>query len=284
MEFKTLISSAQLAEHLDDEDWVVVDCRFSLDNVQWGRGEFTTSHIVGAVYAHLDEDLSGPVIRGKTGRHPLPDVDALSGTLSRWGIDNGVQVVAYDDSGGAIAARLWWLLRWSGHDRVAVLDGGWQGWLATESPTEQDVTVPTARTFTPSLRDELIVDVDGVAKLRTDPTWRLVDSRIAERYRGEFEPIDPVAGHIPGAINIPHPDNVGNDGKFLSPAVLRDRFNNILGRHPIERTVFYCGSGVTASRNLLAVAHAGLGDARIYPGSWSEWIADPNRPIATGAA
>jgi len=282
MEFRTLISAAQLAEHISDGDWVTVDCRFSLDNVEWGRGEFAKTHVSGAVYAHLNEDLSGLVVRGETGRHPLPDVEMLSRTLSGFGIDDNVQVVAYDDSDGAIAARLWWLLRWLGHDRVAVLDGGWQSWSATNGPTGNNVVAPTARTFTPRRRDERTVDVDDVATIRTDPAWRLVDSRIAERFRGEFEPIDPVAGHIPGAINIPHPDNAGDDGKFLASAALRDRFERVLGNHPIDRTVFYCGSGITATRNLLAVAHAGLGDARLYPGSWSEWITDPTRPVATG--
>ncbi len=277
-----LISADELARHLDDAEWAVVDCRFSLDDTGRGRREYLRSHIAQAVYAHLNEDLSAPIVPGKTGRHPLPGVDELARTLSAWGIDGRVQVVVYDDAGGAIAARLWWMLRWLGHDAVAVLDGGWPAWQDAGHHLSEGLEARSPRTFEPHPRPELLVSTEEVMARLADPTWRLVDSRVPRRYRGEVEPIDPVAGRIPGAANAPHPLNVGPDGLYLSAGALRARFKDVLGDIPPERTVFYCGSGVTAARNLLAFAHAGLGDARFYAGSWSEWITDPERPVTTG--
>jgi thiosulfate/3-mercaptopyruvate sulfurtransferase len=282
MSTSTLIECRELAENLENPDWAVVDCRFSLQEPERGRNDYLKGHIAGAVYAHLNEDLTGPIVPGQTGRHPLPDIDAFARTLSDWGVDRKVRVVAYDDAGLAMAPRLWWMLRWLGHDDVVVLNGGWPQWIAENRAVRSGVEQRVPRTFEPQLRDHLRVTAEDVARRTNDPQWRIVDSRAPERYRGEVEPIDPVAGHIPGAVNAPHRESVGSDGRFLSPEALRERFKEILGDTPAERTVFYCGSGVTAARNVFAYAHAGLGDARLYPGSWSDWIADRRRPIETG--
>ncbi len=283
MSFKTLVSCEGLARRLDDPDWAIVDCRFSLGDTEKGRSAYRGAHIPGAIYAHLDDDLAGPIVPGKTGRHPLPDAEAFRRTLSGWGIDGKVQVVAYDDMGGAIASRLWWMLRWLGHDAVAVLNGGWDHWTRGDHPIHVDGPQQrTPRTFRGESKTEMVASTEDVVSCLADPAWRLIDSRVSERYRGEHEPIDPVAGRIPGAINAPHVDSVGADGLYLPPEQLRDHFLQVLGDSPPDRAVFYCGSGVTAARNLLAFAHAGLTSARMYPGSWSEWIADPSRPIETG--
>lgn len=281
MVYTTLISTAELSRHLADANWAVVDCRFALADVEQGRRNYRDAHIAGAVYAHLDDDLSGPVIPGRTGRHPLPDVEGFAQTLSNWGIDNQVQVVAYDDAGGAMAARLWWLLRWLGHEAVAVLDGGWPAWRSEGGPERSGIETRPARTFSPRLQAHLLVEVDEVEQHRTDPAFHLIDSRSADRYRGQNETIDPVAGHIPGAVSGPFAHNLDKEGRFLSPAALKARFQDLLGDAPPESAVFYCGSGVTAAHNLLAMAYAGLGDGRLYAGSWSEWIADPKRPVTT---
>jgi thiosulfate/3-mercaptopyruvate sulfurtransferase len=279
MVFTTLISTADLFAHIGDADWAVVDCRFSLDDIERGRLDYEREHISGAVYAHLEEDLSAPIIPGKTGRHPLPEIETLARRFSHWGIDASTQVVAYDDGPGPMAARLWWLLRWLGHDAVAVLDGGWFGWKAEGRPVSSGVDVRRARVFNPQPRAELVTDAAGVLETLGNPNSRLVDARAVERFRGEVEPLDPVAGHIPGAVCAPYTENLNSDGHFLSPEQLRTRFEAVLGEVPPERAVFYCGSGVTAAHNLLALAHAGLGDARLYVGSWSDWITDPTRPI-----
>jgi thiosulfate/3-mercaptopyruvate sulfurtransferase len=283
MAHTTLVSTDELAAHLSDPMWVVIDCRFSLADTELGAAEYEAAHIPGAVYAHIDDDLSGDVVPGKTGRHPLPDPDVMAGRLAEWGVGEGVQLVAYDDSGGSMAARLWWLSRWLGHGAVAVLDGGWLLWKAEGRPTSEDSEIPTSRVFTPRLRPDLVVPAVDVEQLRLDPGHRLLDARAAERFRGENETIDPAAGHIPGAISAPFADNLASDGRFLSSTALADRYRAILGEIPAERTIVYCGSGVTGAHDVLALAHAGLGDAKLYAGSWSEWITDPGRPTATGA-
>ena len=276
MPYSTIISVEDLFSHLNDAHWVVVDCRFSLADTGRGRTAYLASHIPGAVYAHLDYDLSGRIIPGKTGRHPLPSVEQWVDTLSGWGISKKSQVVAYDDLGGGIAARLWWMLRWVGHENVAVLDGGWSAWEALNYPVHQ------GQEHNPRSSFELVdpplatVSADDVEQIRTDPDFRLLDARAAERYRGEFEPIDPVAGHIPGALSAPFKENLDSRGYFLSPEQLRQRFNATLGTTPAGQVVNYCGSGVTACHNVLALYHAGLGMTRLYPGSWSEWILREN--------
>jgi thiosulfate/3-mercaptopyruvate sulfurtransferase len=282
MVYGTLITAGELNEHLGDAGWVVVDCRFNLADHEQGRKEYLAGHVPGAVYAHLDEDLSGPIVKGATGRHPLPSVERAAAVFSRLGIGQGTQVVAYDDRGGMSSGRLWWMLRWLGHDAVAVLDGGWQAWQEAGFPTRGGEEARPAAEFAPQPREGFAVDANAVQRLRTDPAYKVVDSRAADRYRGENETMDPVGGHIPGAVSGPFGENLGADGRFKSPEELRARFEALLGETPAERAVFYCGSGVSAAHNILAVAHAGLGDAKLYPGSWSEWIVDPARPVATG--
>jgi thiosulfate/3-mercaptopyruvate sulfurtransferase len=280
--YKTLIKTKELAGHLDDKDWVIVDCRFSLADTEAGRRAYKESHIPGAFYAHLDDDLSGEIVKGKTGRHPLPEVDDLVNTFSQWGIGPGTQVVAYDDMSGAIAARLWWMLQWLGHEAVAVLDGGWPKWKKEGRPVSAEPPRPSPKKFNPRIREELLVDAEFVDRIRKAPDFRLVDSRTPERYRGEEDPIDPVAGHIPGAVNAPHTENVREAGDWLSPQELRHHFEEILEDVEPGKAVFYCGSGVTACRNILAVKHAGLGDAKLYAGSWSEWITNEERAVEKG--
>lgn len=266
MGYTTLISSADLAANLSNPDWVVVDCRFALDNPSLGRRAYEQLHIPGAVYAHLDEDLSSPIVPGKTGRHPLPAIEKLAATLSAWGIDSGVQVVAYDDKTGGMAARLWWLLQWLGHENAAVLDGGWARWQSERRPTTTEVEPRAPRTFTAQPRADYTAEADVVLVMLRQPEYVIVDARAPERYRGDVEPIDPVAGHIPSAISAPFLENLNADGTFLSPEALRQRFMALLGDTPSDQVVCYCGSGVTAAHNVLAIKHAGLGDVRLYPG------------------
>jgi thiosulfate/3-mercaptopyruvate sulfurtransferase len=280
--YTTLISPQELAANLNNSNWAVVDCRFALTDTEQGRREYQQSHIIGAVYAHLDEDLSGPIIPGQTGRHPLPAIETFAQMLAKWGIDNHTQVVAYDSAGGAMASRLWWMLRWLGHRAVAVLDGGWPAWQRKGLPTRSGDETRGPKTFTPHPRPELLAQADDVLRLCTNPAYRLFDARSADRYRGENETLDPVAGHIPGALSLPYGGNLDKDGSFLPAGQLKARFKAHFGDIPAERTIFYCGSGVTAAHNALAVAHAGLGEAKLYAGSWSEWITDPSRPVETG--
>jgi thiosulfate/3-mercaptopyruvate sulfurtransferase len=277
MSFKTLISTGVLAAHLDDP-FVVVDCRFKLDDEGWGRRAYESAHIPSAIYAHLDTDLSGPMT-GTNGRHPLPAIDTLARTFGRFGIADGVQVVAYDQDNGMYASRLWWLLRWLGHDAVAVLDGGFAKWTAEGRATNAGVEAAAAQTFHASPRPDMALDVSRVQSLLHDKTWRLVDARAGERYRGEIEPIDKVAGHIPGAVNHPFLTNVAADGTYRTPEMLRARLRESIGDTPPDRVVCYCGSGVTACANLLALEHAGFSGAKLYAGSWSEWSSDAGRPV-----
>ncbi len=278
----TLIDVHTLHRHYQDPDWRVIDARFSLADANQGAREYAEGHVPGAVYAHLDDDLSGPIMRGETGRHPLPSVDRAATVFSRLGIDESVQVAVYDGAGGSVAARVWWMLRWLGHDAVAVLDGGWPAWTGAGLPVTRDVPEVAPRTFVPSVRAHLASDAYGVDRHRNDAAWVVLDARTPERFRGEMEPIDPVAGHIPGARCASFDENLGEDGCFRAPEELRRRFEDLLSGVPVERAVHYCGSGVSACHNLLAIAHAGLGDAVLYPGSWSEWITDEDRPIGTG--
>jgi thiosulfate/3-mercaptopyruvate sulfurtransferase len=280
--YTTLITVEQLAQHVDHPAWGVVDCRYRLADFGFGRAAYAASHIAGAVFADIGDDLSGPVVAGKTGRHPLPEVSVLSAKLSAWGIDAGVQVVAYDDSGGSMAARLWWLLRWLGHEAVAVLDGGWPLWQARGLPARAGIESRSARRFVAGERPELVLSADEVDRRRTDPAWRVLDARNADRFRGENETIDPVAGRIPGAVSAPYAENLETDGRFKSREELRRRYLGFLEHVPVTRVACYCGSGVTAAHDVLAMVHAGLGEAKLYAGSWSDWITDRSRPVATG--
>jgi thiosulfate/3-mercaptopyruvate sulfurtransferase len=278
MAFKTLISTSVLAMHLEDDPVAIVDCRFKLGDESWGEDAYVASHIPRAVYAHLDRDLSGPK-NGTNGRHPLPDPDTVSRTFTRFGITSGVQVVAYDQDNGMFASRLWWMLRWLGHDAVAVLDGGFAKWTAEGRDTRSGTETRAAQTFIAAPRPDLLATVDEVAALHADRNWRLVDARAPERFRGDVEPLDKVAGHIPGAVNHCYQTNLDAEGSFRSPEELRAHLRATLGDQPADRIVCYCGSGVTACHNLLALEHAGLTGARLYAGSWSEWSSDPARPV-----
>lgn len=282
MTHETIVDVATLAAHLDPRRWRVVDCRFELTDPAAGRRKHAEATISGAIYAHLDEDLSGPVVAGTTGRHPLPAREAFAATLGRWGIEADTQVVVFDDRGGAFAARLWWMLRWVGHRAAAVLDGGITAWSAAGH-----ALVPGAEPGAPTgfVAGESLVgiaQVDEVLAGLGDATRVLLDARSAPRFRGEQAGVDPVAGHIPGARSAPCMDNLGDDGRFLPVDRLRARFEERLAGADPARAIAYCGSGVTACHDLVAMAHAGLPLPRLFPGSWSEWITDPSRPQATG--
>jgi thiosulfate/3-mercaptopyruvate sulfurtransferase len=280
MVFTSLISIDDLAPYLDNPDWVIVDCRASLADTRSAESAYLQEHIPGAGYANLERDLSGPMVPGTTGRHPLPSPEQASITFSRLGIGERCQVVAYDDAGGAMAAgRLWWVLHWLGLDAATVLDGGWQAWKRRELPLRQGVETRAPRPFYARPRSELIFSAEQVERLRRDPAYRLIDARSADRFHGKNEKIDPVAGRIPGALNAPYLENLTPEGTFRSKAELRQKYQALLGEAPLENVVFYCGSGVTAVHDILAVSAAGLGEARLYPGSWSEWITDPRRPV-----
>src|SRR5262249_46446074 len=278
MLFTTLVSTADLAAQNRAADWAVVDCRFKLDDPDWGRREYEKGHIPGAVYAHLDDDLSRAKT-GTNGRHPLPDPETFARTLGRLGIDQGVQVIAYDQDCGMYASRLWWMLRWLGHDAAAVLDGGLAKWCAEGRPTAAGIDTRPPRTFHGSLRAGMTVDADAVHGFLGDPSMRLVDARAPERFRGEIEPPDKIAGHIPGAANHLYQTNLDASGLFRSPEELRAAWDQSLAGTPPERVVCYCGSGVTACHNVLALEHAGIKGVKLYPGSWSEWCSDPTRPV-----
>ncbi len=278
--FQTIISADQLQALLADgmsTRPVIFDTRFKLDDTSYGQQAYAREHIPGAIYLHLDRDLSSP-ITVSTGRHPLPDVDGLVSTLRSWGVSNTSQVIAYDDAGGMFAARLWWLLKWLGHDQVAVLDGGWPAWNKAGGAVSSAAPVVTRGDFQPQLRPEFVLTADEVASGLASGSILLCDARAPERYRGDVEPIDPVAGHVPGAINTPFLQNLNEDKLFKSAEELR----SIHAVASTANVVHMCGSGVTACHNVLAYSIAGLPTPKLYAGSWSEWIRDPQRPVSKG--
>jgi thiosulfate/3-mercaptopyruvate sulfurtransferase len=283
MPFTTLIDAPTLSRQLERADVMSFDCRFDLGDPAWGENEFVAAHLPGAQYAHLDRNLSGPM-RADSGRHPLPDPQRFAAWLATKGVDEHCQLIAYDQGNGAYAARFWWLARWVGLRAVAVLDGGIAAWRAAGLPLESAVRERTPRRFTPTVDDPAWITSEAVAALHGRPGHLLVDARGAERFAGRNETLDPVAGHVPGARNLPFLGNLGADGKFLDSETLRRRWGTMLGSLPPSALVAMCGSGVTACHNLLALEHAGFSGARLYAGSWSEWIRDPLRPIATGSA
>jgi len=281
MAYTTLITTEELAVHLDQPNWVVFDCRFVLTDREAGRRAYDAEHISGARYAHLDEDLSAtatPI----SGRYPLPDPEMLARKLGTWGVDNNVQVVVYDDTFGAIAARLWWLLRWLGHEACALLDGGLPKWkreglaVTNEEPHVHPVE------FMPHINDHLWVRAALVEEAVSDEAFIVLDARAEERFRGDVEPLDKVAGHIPGAVNNTYEDNLDFGGEFLSSEELHEHYLDILTGVMPDQVIHMCGSGVTACHNILAMEHAGLQGSKLYVGSWSEWISDPNHPVMQG--
>ena len=277
MKFSTLISPDQLAQHLHDPQWVIIDCRFALTRPESGRQAYAKAHIPGARYAHLNEDLSG-AITPTSGRHPLPDPGSLAIKLGLWGVDQDKQVVVYDDSFGSMAVRLWWLLRWLGHDAVALLDGGFPAWQRQGRELSAEIPVIRPTEFHPAPDDGLWVDsktmLDALQQERL-----IIDARPEERFSGLFEPLDRVAGHIPGSLNAPFEDNLDMRGNFLKAEELRAQYESLLHGTPPREVIHMCGSGVTACHNLLALEIAGLPGGKLYVGSWSEWITDPSRPI-----
>lgn len=281
MAYNTLIEASQLAAHLDDNDWVIFDCRFDLGDTAKGQREYTAGHIPGARYAHLDNDLAGAIVTG-SGRHPLPDPQVFIAWLASQGVSNDTQVVVYDDGAGAIAARLWWMLRhWLGHQATALLHGGWAGWQAADQPVESQAPVILPGEFIASTNPHVVIDTATLAKRLFSDRLRLLDARMPPRFKGEMEPLDPVAGHVPGAFNLPFMVNLV-DGVFDTPDNLRARYLAALDGVAAGDAVCMCGSGVTACHDLLAMDVAGLPGARLYVGSWSAWCSDPARPVSIG--
>ena len=278
MTYETLIEPAGLRQHLGDPAWSIVDCRFDLAQTEAGRQAYQQAHIPRAHYAHLDEDLSSP-ITPTSGRHPLPDIQRLAARLGEWGISSATQVIAYDNANGAFAARLWWLLRWLGHRPVAVLNGGLQAWLAAGYPTESRPAAVMRAEFKPQPQNDAWLTTAQVQQKLASGEITLIDARAADRFAGRNETIDSIAGHVPGARNHPFVSDLDSQQRFLPAAQLRQRWLEESRGPDAGHVVCMCGSGVTACHNLLALEVAGLHGARLYAGSWSEWIRDPNRPI-----
>src|SRR5512137_712235 len=277
----TLVTVEQLRDHLEDRHWCVIDVRHDLMDVGAGRRAYDAGHVPGAVFAHIDDDLSGAKT-GRNGRHPLPRREDLVRAFQRWGVDDDTQIVAYDAQGGNFAVRLWWLARWLGHARVAVLDGGWPAWLARTGASSTEVPARRAGNFTARASTMPLLEAGDVVRNLDSREWLVLDARTPERYRGEQEPIDPVAGHIPGARNRPWQRNLNPDQTFKPAALLRQEYQAVLASRPASRIAHQCGSGVTACHNLLAMEIAGLTGSALYAGSWSEWTADAARPVAVG--
>jgi thiosulfate/3-mercaptopyruvate sulfurtransferase len=280
--FTTIASPADLARHLDDPAWVVVDCRHTLQDFAAGRAAYQNAHVPGAFFAGVEDDLAGEKT-GSNGRHPLPDPRVFAAFLASMGVNDDTQIVAYDAGADMFAARMWFLTKWIGHDAVAVLDGGFSAWQAAGYPVTSQLPAHVQRgNISPILRPDMNVDAEFVAEIAGSVDATLLDARSVDRFEGRNETVDPVAGHIPGARNRFFKENFDERGRLKSPQRLRAEFE-ALGVPP-ERIVHQCGSGVSAAVNALAMDRAGLTGWRLYPGSWSEWCADPRRPVATGAA
>jgi thiosulfate/3-mercaptopyruvate sulfurtransferase len=276
-----LMQAEELARRLGDPSLRIFDCRFDLARPDSGRERYADEHIPGAAYADLNRDLSAPVT-ARSGRHPLPSPAEFEARLRAWGVNRDSLVVAYDDGNSMYAARLWWMMRWVGHEPARVLDGGMRRWMQLGLPLDDLVPARAPGNFVAHPRTELAVDAAQLLSATADGSLRILDARAPERYRGEVEPIDAVAGHVPGARNHPFTLSLGGDGRFLPPGELAAAFEAPLRGAAPGRTVAMCGSGVTACHLLLAMEVAGLGGARLYPGSWSEWSRDPARPVARG--
>ena len=281
MTYTTLISPEHLQPHLEDPAWLIVDCRSDLDDPDAGRAAYLEGHIPGAVFVDLEGDLSAPKT-GSNGRHPLPSVEELTELFSDLGVAEGTQVVAYDNFGSAFAARLWWSLRYLGHDAVSVLDGGFTAWTSQDLPLGAGEESRPPTTFRANPRPAMLVDAEEVIRSLDNADLLLLDARSAPRYRGEEEPRDPIAGRIPGARNRYWGDNLEADDRFRPSDALKAEFEAVLAGALPANIIAYCGSGVTGCHNLLVMEHIGLSGGRLYAGSWSEWIADPTRPIAVG--
>jgi len=284
MHARTLVSVDELAAATAAKQPIVlVDCRHNLGDPRAGEEAYLAGHLPGAVFAHLDRDLADLAKTGR-GRHPLPDAPVFCARLGRWGITPNIQVVAYDAAEGVYAARLWWMLRLLGHERVAVLDGGYAAWLASGRPIEHSIPRPKPVVYNARYDVKQIATIAVIAaRMAGAAAAPLIDARAPERYRGDIEPIDPVAGHVPGAVNRHYALNLDVNGRFKHAGMLQTEFRALLGGAAPGEVIHMCGSGVTACHNLLAMEHAGLRGSRVYVGSWSEWSADPSRPVARGA-
>ncbi|HXD16185.1 MAG TPA: sulfurtransferase [Vicinamibacterales bacterium] len=278
----TLISPELLEAHLSDNSWLIADCRYNLKDEEWGRAQYLAGHVPGAVFVDLAHDLAAPRT-GTNGRHPLPAVDTMAATFARLGIGDRTQVIAYDQDAGAFASRLWWMLRYLGHEAVAVLDGGFARWTREARAVRGGDDARAPATFTPHPRGDMRVMADEVVARLGDPSMRLIDARSPQRFAGEPDPLDTVYGHIPHARNRHYRDNVAADGTMRQAGELKAEFERVLGERSANEAVMYCGSGITACYNLLAMEHAGLKGAKLFAGSWSEWEADPERPVERGA-
>jgi thiosulfate/3-mercaptopyruvate sulfurtransferase len=278
----TLVSVDELAAHLNDPKWVVFDCRHDLANTEYGAQAWAKAHIPGALFMHCDRDLSGPH-NGRNGRHPLPDIETFVRRMGECGITPDTQVVAYDNEASAFAARLWWMLRWLGHDKVALLDGGLPGWKRAKQPLDTSVKTVAPTQFVPRPRPEMLVDTAFVEQHLRQPDMLLLDGRSEDRYAGQNERLDPVAGHIPGSLNRFYYDCLDDAAIYFKSAdELRAEFADLIGDRDPRTVVHVCGSGVTACVNVLGMELAGMAGSKLYAGSWSEWCSDPARPAATG--
>jgi len=282
MSYQTIISVEELKQNLDKHDWYIFDCRFLLKDPAGGLTKFNQGHIPGAQFADMDKDLSS-AMTAISGRHPLPDPNDLIAKLKNWGVNNSSQIICYDDMSGAFAARMWWLLKWLGHDDVAVLDGGIERWTANGLPLETDVQSKSAGTFNAQANDDMWVDVNFVQQELEQGNIHLLDARSEERFTAKDAKTDPVAGHVPGAKSFPFAGNLTQQGVFRTADEINQRFSSMLGDNQTQ-VINMCGSGVTACHNLLAMSIAGLPMTRLYVGSWSEWIKEKSRPVATGSA
>ena len=283
MSIAQLISPERLYERLSETGLVILDCRFALEDTDYGQRSYANGHIAGARFADLDKDLSGEVVKQVTGRHPLPNPERLVERLQAWGVNADSEIVLYDDGPGAFAAHAWWLLAWLGkREGVYLLDGGLKAWHAAGLPLSLDAPAHERGAFAGTPDEAAVVSAQAILERLSTTEQTLIDARAPARFRGEVEPIDPVAGHIPGARCAVFTDNLGADGKFLPKDLLKARFEKILGDRSAQTLVAYCGSGVTACHNLFALCLAGYPLAPLYAGSWSEWITDPQRPVATG--
>lgn len=280
--FEFLISAEQVQANLNNSEWLILDVRHDLADHQAGRRAYEQGHIPGAVFLDHELDLAAPKT-GLNGRHPLPSRQELAQLLQKNGLRDGMQVVVYDAQGSLFASHMWWMLRWLGHPQVAILDGGWQAWQQLGGAEESGQAKPVPATAKLSVSEQAAmptVQTEQVLKNLSKPIFTVLDARAAERYRGDVEPMDPVAGHIPDALNRSHLNNLGEQGRFKPADQLRQEFQDLLGAISAEMVVHQCGSGITACHNLFAMELAGLSGSSIYPGSWSEWVSDASRPVA----
>ena len=281
MEYNTIISADELAKIIDNDDVRIFDCRFLLKDPQGGLKKYQEGHLPNAQFADMDTQLSSAMTE-QSGRHPLPSAMDLIEQLQAWGISNDTQVIAYDDISGAFAARMWWMLRWMGHNKVAVLDGGMQKWQANGGELSTDIPSFTAGNFDAEIHDDWLVDIETVQAELANKNITLIDARAADRFTGKDQKTDPVPGHVPGANSLPFGGNLTAEGTFAAAEVIQARFSKLITDQPLDKVVNMCGSGVTACHNLLALEIAGITPTKLFIGSWSQWIRDTSRPVATG--